>query len=207
MRLIGSSGGENDFARRARQQWCGITHIARMGDADHPRQFAGFARKPSTNAFVSSQVGSRPEARTSSRLGAAASRSDRVGGARPPEANRSPAPDRLRKWCVRVAGCIPPSTSTSPSNCLAAPGNRVRGPRRGRSSCARCRRAAPSPTDRMSVSPPGCRRRRRIPPRARRSRTWPGSAVPGRSAGRAARRPMTPSNWPAEHPTGDRRRT
>lgn len=207
IRLIGRSGGENNFTRREHEEWCGITHVAAMGGADHPRQFVGFVRKPSMNACVSSQVGSRPEARTSSKLGPR--HRGRTGSAvrRPPVANRFPAPDRLRKSCVRVAGCIPPSTDTSPSNRLAMPGIRVRGLRRGKSSCARCRRAAPSPTVRMSVSPPGCRRRRRIPRRARRSRTWPGSAVPRRNAVRAVRPPMTPSNWPAGRPAGDRRRS
>ncbi len=163
------------------------------------------ARSSSTNARVSSHVGSRPAARTCSSVGASRSRSDRIGS--PSMAGQlmsSAGSQRVDgvlacRVVARRAQVHHRRIVFQRKESVAETLGDVDRP------SVRGRRAPPHPTARKSVSRPGCRRRRRTPRRAGTSRTWPGSAAAARSAGRAAPRPPTPSSWPDADRTGARR--
>lgn len=121
-------------------------------------------REPSssTNDCVSSHVGSRPAPRTSSSVGAAASRSDRFGAAPSTRGQSMPIAGSVGQIVCSRVGSSPSSRGRRPSNRLVAQGIRARVLRKGRSSGGRGRRAAPSPSARTSAIPPGCRPPRRI---------------------------------------------
>ena len=158
------------------------------------------------NARVSSHVGSRPAAShlVERRRLAVPVRQDRLAvDSGPGDVQR-----RIQRvdGVLAVRGCRAPSTGTSPSNHLPAQGKRGPGPRRGRSTGGRGRRAPPHPScpnvgepTRMSTTTSNTEPRRHVDVLGLARRQL------REVQRRAAPRPPTPSSWPDADRTGVRR--